>query len=96
MCWRRATFSSSEREAAYVIDGLMHNEEVKPYMHSTDTHGYSEVIFALTHLLGIGFAPRNKGFQEGNLYPMEGMKVPPLENYQLKIGSPINTHATYF
>jgi TnpA family transposase len=85
------TFSSSEREAAYVIDGLMHNEEVQPDMHSTDTHGYSEVIFALTHLLGIGFAPRIKGFQDGNLYPMEGMVVPPLQNFQLKIGSPVNT-----
>lgn len=29
------TFSSSEREAAYVIDGLMHQPEVVPDMHST-------------------------------------------------------------
>lgn len=85
------TFSSSEREASYVIDGLMHLPDLQPDLHSTDTHGYSEVIFALTHLLGIGFAPRIEGFQDQNLYPMVGMEVPRLDNYQLKIGSPVNT-----
>ena len=33
--------SSSEREAAYVIDGLMCNDEIRSDIHSTDTHGYS-------------------------------------------------------
>jgi site-specific recombinase XerD len=42
--------SSAEREAAYVIDGLMHNDVVQSDIHSTDTHGYSEVIFASTYL----------------------------------------------
>jgi TnpA family transposase len=50
--------SSAEREAAYVIDGFMHNEVVKSDIHSTDTHGYSEAVFAVTHLLGFTFAPR--------------------------------------
>jgi TnpA family transposase len=50
--------SSAEREATYVIDGLMHNNVVKSDIHSTDTHGYSEVIFAVMHLLGFEFAPR--------------------------------------
>ncbi len=85
------SFSSSEREASYVIDGLMHHPDLQPDLHSTDTHGYSEAIFALTHLLGIGFAPRIKGFQDGNLYPMEGMEVPALNEYSLKIGAPVNT-----
>ena len=34
-------FSSSEREAAYVIDGLLHNDEVKSDIHSTDTPDFS-------------------------------------------------------
>lgn len=51
-------FSSSDRDAPYVIDGLLHNEGVKSDMHSTDTHGYTEAIFAISHLLGITFAPR--------------------------------------
>ena len=49
--------SPTEREAAYVIDGLMYNDVVQSDVHSTDTHGYSEMIFAVTHLLGISFAP---------------------------------------
>lgn len=85
------TFSASEREAGHVIDGLMHNEVVQSDIHSTDTHGYSEVIFALTHLLGIEFAPRIKEFVEQNLYPMEGMEIDSLNEYVIKIGSPINT-----
>lgn len=63
--------SSSEREAAYVIDGLMHNDVVQSNVHSTDTHGYSEIIFGVTHLLGISFAPRIKNFKEQRLYSFE-------------------------
>ncbi len=52
--------SASEREAAYVIDGLMQNEVIKSDVHSTDTHGYTESIFAATHLIDTAFAPRLK------------------------------------
>jgi len=61
-------FSSAEREAAYVIDGLMHNDVIKSDIHSTDTHGYSEVIFAAIHLLGFSFAPRIKNLKKQLLY----------------------------
>jgi TnpA family transposase len=57
-------FSSAERDAAYVIDGLMHSNSIKVDIHSTDTHGYSEMVFALSHLLGITFAPRIANIQE--------------------------------
>ena len=50
--------SSSEREASYVIDGLLHNEVVKSDIHSTDTHGYTEILFGVMHLLGFTYAPR--------------------------------------
>ena len=70
---RSATFhstviSSSEREAAYVIDGLLYNEVIKSTIHSTDTHGFSEIIFGVAHLLGYTFAPRIKGFKSSFLY----------------------------
>ena len=39
----------------------MHNDVIKSDIHSTDTHGYSEVISGATHLLHFGFAPRIKG-----------------------------------
>ena len=61
LTWHSTVISSAEREAAYVIDGLMHNDVIKSDIHSTDTHGYSEVIFASTSLLGFEFAPRIKG-----------------------------------
>jgi TnpA family transposase len=48
--WHSLVFSAAERESAYVIDGLMRNDVVKSDIHSTDTHGFSEVIFAVTHL----------------------------------------------
>ncbi|HPA57618.1 MAG TPA: Tn3 family transposase [bacterium] len=56
--------SPAEREAAYTIDGLLHNEVVQSDIHSTDTHGYNEIIFAVTHLLGISFAPRIADFKK--------------------------------
>jgi TnpA family transposase len=66
--------SSAEREAAYVIDGLMHNDVVKSDIHSTDTHGYSEVIFATTFLLGFTFAPRIQNLGRRQLYAFEKRK----------------------
>jgi TnpA family transposase len=52
--------SSSEREAAYVLDGLLYNDVIESSIHSTDTHGYTEVIFGICNSLGIEFAPRIK------------------------------------
>lgn len=83
----------AEREAAYVIDGLMHNDVVRSDIHSTDTHGYSEMIFAATHLLGISFAPRIKSFRDQQLYSFEspsalkalGYKVFPKKRINTKI-----------
>jgi TnpA family transposase len=66
--WYSTVISSAEREAAYVIDGLMHNDVVKSDVHSTDSHGYSKIIFAVTHLLGFEFAPRIKGLGGKRLY----------------------------
>ena len=59
---------SFEREAAYVIDGLMHNETVQSTIHSTDTHGYTEVVFALMYLLGFEFAPAIARLYKQKLY----------------------------
>ena len=59
--WHSLMISAADRESAYVIDGLMHNDVVKSDIHSTDTHGYTEAVFGLTHLLGFSFAPRIKG-----------------------------------
>jgi TnpA family transposase len=83
----RLSFSTvinpAEREAAYVIDGLMHNDVVQSDIHSTDTHGYSEMIFAVTHLLGISFAPRIKKFKDQQLYSFESPST--LKNFDYNV-----------
>lgn len=77
------TFSSSEREAAYLVDGLLHNDVVESTIHSTDTHGFTEVNFALTAFLTIEFAPRIQSFQDQQLYAFAGMDVPEMTAYGL-------------
>jgi TnpA family transposase len=41
-------FRAGERESAYVIDGLMHNDVVRSDIHSTDTyfHGFIGIPFS--------------------------------------------------
>jgi TnpA family transposase len=68
LLWHSQMISAADRESAYVIDGLMHNDVVKSDIHSTDTHGYTEAVFGLTHLLGFSFAPRIKGIGKQTLY----------------------------
>lgn len=53
-------FSSAERDAIYVIDSLLYNEAITSNFHSTDTHGYIEMVFAVSHLINFTFAPRIK------------------------------------
>ena len=87
--------SSFEREAHYVIDGLLDNEEIKSTIHSTDTHGYTEVIFSVMHLLGISFAPRIAKIKDRVLYSFKskskkyykskGYKILPNKYINLKL-----------
>ena len=32
---------------------MIHNDNIKPDMYSTNTHGYTEIIFAISHMLDI-------------------------------------------
>lgn len=74
LMWHSTVISSADREAPYVIDGLMHNDVIKSDVHSTDTHGYSEIIFAVTHLLDFEFAPRIKGLGRQQRYAFKPRK----------------------
>ena len=74
LLWHSLVFSAAERESHYVIDGLMHNDVIKSDIHSTDTHGYSEAIFATTHLLGFSYAPRIKNLKKQRLYTFKSLK----------------------
>lgn len=75
--------SAAEHEAHYVIDGLMHNDVVKSDIHSTDTGGYSEVLFGAMHLLGFAFAPRIKNFGKSRIYAFEKRKAYEQQGYKI-------------
>lgn len=85
--------SASEREAAYVIDGLNHNDVIKTDIHSTDTHGYTELIFATTHFMKSTFAPRIKNigdqciyaFSAKSTYEKKGYKILPSRSINQKL-----------
>ncbi|MDH3664902.1 MAG: transposase, partial [Alphaproteobacteria bacterium] len=74
LLWYSLVFSAAERESAYVIDGLMHNDVVESNIHSTDGHGYNEAIFGVTHLLGLSYAPRIKNLKKQRLYHFRSHK----------------------
>ena len=49
------------RESQYMLNGIFSSRHVvQPKIHTTDTHGYTDQIFAITYLVGITFAPRLK------------------------------------
>jgi len=61
--------SCSPREALYVLDGLLENNTIlKIREHTTDTHGYTEIVFALCYLLGYYFMPRIRDLKDQQLY----------------------------
>jgi TnpA family transposase len=82
--------SAADREAAYVIDGLNDNNVSKINIHSTDTHGYTELIFAGTHLLGISFAPRLKRVGKQSIYAFSSVKTYEKLGYKILPSRTIN------
>lgn len=64
------------RDAVHVIDGVLHHEsELVIEKHFTDTAGYTEQIFGLSHLLGFMFAPRIRDVADSILYIIPGTHV---------------------
>lgn len=64
--------SCSPREALYVLDGLLENNTILQLReHTTDTHGYTEIIFALCYLLGYSFMPRIRDLADQQLYRVD-------------------------
>jgi TnpA family transposase len=64
--------SCSPREALYVLDGLLENNTIlQVQQHTTDTHGYTEIIFALCYLLGYDFMPRIRDLKDQQLYRVD-------------------------
>lgn len=56
-------------EATYTLDKILDNETALDIQaHTTDTAGYTDLVFALFDLLGIQFAPRIKDISDTRLY----------------------------
>jgi TnpA family transposase len=66
--------TSSDREAPYVLEGLVSSkhtlvqDDIMEHIHSTDTHGYTEAVFAGLHFMDVSFAPRIKNVHHQTLY----------------------------
>ena len=91
LLFHSTVISAAERESAYVIDGLMHNDVVQSDIHSTDTHGYTEAIFAAMHLLGFSYAPRIKNLKRQRLYLFKSRQNTDRSWWALKPSGYINT-----
>lgn len=74
--------NTNARDAVHVIDGLLHHEtELNIEEHYTDTAGYTDQVFGLSHLLGFRFAPRIRDLSDAKLYTMQKPnEFPDLEN----------------
>jgi TnpA family transposase len=60
---------AAEREATYVLDGILDNVTELPIVeHTTDTGGYTDIVFALFDLLGLQFIPRLRDVGGHRLY----------------------------
>jgi TnpA family transposase len=57
------------RDASYVLDEILDNESELPILeHTTDTAGYTEIVFALFDLLGLQFSPRIRDLGDQRLF----------------------------
>lgn len=82
--------SASDREAAFVIDGLMQNDVEETRIHSTDTHGYTETIFCATHFMDTAFAPRIKKVGHQTIYGFSAKKTYQKKGYDIVPSRTIN------
>jgi TnpA family transposase len=72
------------RDATYVLDEILDNETELPLMeHTTDTAGYTDLIFALFDLLGMQFSPRIRGLGDQRLYRLDRANAFPNLDHRL-------------
>ena len=61
--------SCGEREAPYVLNGLLNNPMiVSPHFHCTDTGGFTHQLFSICYLLRFTYQPRLKDLTDQTLY----------------------------
>ena len=63
---------STVRDSTYVLDGVLDNETELPIAeHTTDTAGYTDIVFGLFDLLGLQFSPRLRDLGDQTLYRID-------------------------
>jgi TnpA family transposase len=73
------------RDATYVLDEILDNETELPILeHTTDTAGYTEIVFALFDLLGLQFSPRLRDLGDQQLYRLDRSRTYPNLEPRLK------------
>lgn len=83
--------SVHERDATYVLNEILANEtDLQLDEHTTDTHGYSDLNFALFDLVGKHFHPRIKDLKSQRLYKVVGNGVPQITYPALKFTGTVN------
>jgi TnpA family transposase len=82
--------NTNSRDAIHIVNILLnHKTELEIEEHYTDTAGYTDQVFGLTHLLGFRFAPRLRNISDCKLYYIE--KKEDFKNIQEVIKGKINT-----
>lgn len=67
--YKITVLSPLEHQAPAMVDGLLQNQtDLDIREHYTDTGGFSDDGFALTHLFSIAYAPRIRDFNEKRLF----------------------------
>lgn len=65
--------ASTERDALYVLDEILNNvTELNILEHTTDTSGYTDLVFGLFDLLGMQFSPRLRDIKDQKLSKIKG------------------------
>ena len=60
-----------------MLTGILdHDTNIDPEMHTTDTHGFTETLWGLCHLLGIDFMPRFKDLADQRLWRTRSSLIP--------------------
>ena len=82
---------STVRDATYVLDAILDNEtDLDIVEHTTDTAGFTELIFALFGLLGLTFSPRIRDLADQKLYRSPNLELATLPELGKHFSSTLN------
>ena len=82
--------TATVRDATHILDEILDNEIDLPISeHTSDTAGYTDLIFGLFDLLGLSFAPRIRNLADQRFYKLDDLNSAPTVATMAR--RPINT-----